>query len=399
MKRLPCASRCRGVPADRRHSVPALKPSVLCRDAVTLAGKLALRWVGAGLSLVLLSSFVWSASAAPALKTDEQVVFYPSLGWRAGEGWQAEIHGCVYEPESRPLTAAVIRRALGIDDDALSAEERRIFRERTRLFLVDNQRGKRVSVVLYGQIHTLAKSQASGHFMSTLSLPRTVGTTAAGSPPAQLRYRLSAGTDVGMETGGSVHLLETNGLSVISDIDDTIKLSRVLDRDELLRNTFCRPFKPVPGMAAAYQTWATNHGAAFHYVSASPWQLYAPLAEFAQSNGFPAGTFHLRPFRVKDGTFLDLFKSPERYKPGVIEPVLKRFPQRRFVLVGDSGERDPEIYAALARKYPAQIARILIRDVTGEAGDSPRYQRVFAVLPAGLWRVFKQPDEIGRLAL
>jgi phosphatidate phosphatase PAH1 len=57
---------------------------------------------------------------------------------------------------------------------------------------------------------------------------------------------------------GEVHLLEDTGTSVISDIDDTIKVTQVNDRSALLANTFVRPFKPVEGVAAAYQAWAAK---------------------------------------------------------------------------------------------------------------------------------------------
>ena len=183
-------------------------------------------------------------------------------------------------------------------------------------------------------------------------------------------------------------------MSVISDIDDTIKVSEVLDKSALLKNTFCRSFKPVEGMAGVYRSWERSRLARFHYVTASPWQLYVPLSDFTCSNGFPAGTWHMKEFRVKDRSALELFASPERYKPGVIESLLRKFPKRQFVLVGDSGEKDPEIYGELARKYPAQIQRIFIRDVTGEGVGSPRYEKVFARLPRDLWQVFKQPREI-----
>jgi phosphatidate phosphatase APP1 len=191
-----------------------------------------------------------------------------------------------------------------------------------------------------------------------------------------------------------IHFLDSQGVSVISDIDDTIKVSDVLDKSALLKNTFCRPFKPVGGMAEVYRAWETSHAARFHYVTASPWQLYVPLSDFTRSNNFPAGTWHMKDFRVKDRSVLELFASPERYKPGVIEPLLKRFPRRQFVLVGDSGEKDPEIYGALARKYPKQIRRIFIRDVTGESAESDRYAKAFARLPRERWRIFKHPREI-----
>ena len=69
-------------------------------------------------------------------------------------------------------------------------------------------------------------------------------------------------------------------------------------------------------------------------------------------------------------------------------------PHRRFVLVGDSGERDPEAYAQLAQKYSKQVRQILIRNVTCESRESERYQAVFAHVPPSLWQIYEQPAEI-----
>src|SRR5262249_24390507 len=130
----------------------------------------------------------------------------------------------------------------------------------------------------------------------------------------------------------------------------------------------------------------------------SPWQLYAMLAEFIGTNGFPAGTFHLKTVRWKDKSVLSLLASPERFKHGEIEPILRTFPRRRFILVGDSGEEDPEIYGELARHFPEQIPRILIRDVTGEPAGCQRYQACFNGLGSERWQVFQRPTEIGPIA-
>jgi hypothetical protein len=352
--------------------------------------------VGLGLLLVFASGRL---SEAAELNADERVVFYSTPAWRVPGGWEGELRGCVFEREPRPLATPILRRALGIDDDELSLEERALFRARARIFMVDHEGGKTVNVQLVGPAVgrkplPLGPSDGSGEVTGRLQI-KDGELAALATTNGRLPYVLiTSASGRGPIPAGEVHLLAETGLSVISDIDDTIKVSQVRDRQELLRNTFCRPFKPVPGMAAVYQGWAQTNGAQFHYVSASPWQLYVPLAEFVQSQGFPAGTFHLKNFRVKDGTFLALFASPERYKPGVIEPLLERYPKRRFVLVGDSGEQDPEIYGALARRHPRQIARILIRDVTSEAADAPRYRQAFAGLPDGLWRVFKESSEI-----
>ena len=91
---------------------------------------------------------------------------------------------------------------------------------------------------------------------------------------------------------------------------------------------------------------------------------------------------------------LSLFADPEKYKPKLIEPLLKKFPQRQFVLVGDSGERDPEIYGALARKFPDQIKHIFIRDVTPQQTGKERYRAAFRNLTADDWTVFREPGEL-----
>jgi phosphatidate phosphatase APP1 len=115
---------------------------------------------------------------------------------------------------------------------------------------------------------------------------------------------------------------------------------------------------------------------------------------FMRSNGFPAGTFALKLFRWEDKSFFELFTKPDHYKPGVIEPLLQQFPKRKFILIGDSGESDPEIYAALARKFPRQIVRIYIRDVTGESLAAERYRKTFREVPVGKWQIFRASGEL-----
>src|SRR5690606_3062614 len=183
-------------------------------------------------------------------------------------------------------------------------------------------------------------------------------------------------------------LLPDEGVSVISDIDDTIKITGVHDEKELLANTFLRPWKAVPGMAAAYRRWA-DQGVAFHYVSASPLPLLQALGELATREGFPRGSLALRPFRWIDGTALELLDPSEAYKRSVIATLLGSFERRAFVLVGDTGERDPEIYADVAREHPGRVRAIYLRDPLpgGTPGLSARLDAVFEGLPRSLWHV------------
>jgi phosphatidate phosphatase APP1 len=192
---------------------------------------------------------------------------------------------------------------------------------------------------------------------------------------------------------GEIHVLDDRGLSVVSDIDDTIKISEVRDRHALLLNTFCRPFKPAPGMAELYRGLAAED-VQFHYVSASPWQLYPCLAEFIHENGFPPGTFHMKNFRMKDSSFWALFGDPIDYKLRILMPLIDQSPHRQFILIGDSGEKDPEVYGELARTYPEQVKAILIRNVSGEQSDSRRFIGAFRNVSESKWQLFEEPGEI-----
>lgn len=146
-------------------------------------------------------------------------------------------------------------------------------------------------------------------------------------------------------------------------------------------------------MSAHYRHWA-KQGAAFHYVTGSPWQLYPSLQSFLVDEGFPKGSFTMRHFRLKDSSFLDFLSSAEAYKVTTIDELLQRFPARRFILVGDSGEKDPEVYGEIARRFPDQIEAIFIRNVTEETADSPRFQSAFKSVPTKRWKLFAEPTEL-----
>jgi phosphatidate phosphatase APP1 len=142
-----------------------------------------------------------------------------------------------------------------------------------------------------------------------------------------------------------------------------------------------------------FRGWAAR-GAAFHYVSSSPWQLYEHLAEHLAEEGFPAGTFHLRAFRLRDHLLRRILMLRRSGKAGGIRTLIKTFPQRQFVLVGDSGEHDPEIYGAMARRFPQQIAGIYIRQLDGPGNTSRRYARAFRGVAPPLVRMFRDAEEI-----
>jgi hypothetical protein len=357
------------------------------------------------LFLLVLNS---SAAEEPVtkLKKDEEVTLFPALGWKnpTGEGWFVEFHGWVYEKEPRRASTAVLRKLLGMKLEDLNAAEKEFFKKRAGWFLVDNERGKNLSIGFNGLTIDLGKTDANGHAKGEVvvdwwlinGLRLMAGRTNAPSIAGTNVWTLKLAESDKRVIQGTVHLIGEEGWTVVSDIDDTIKVTEVRDREAMLRNTFCKEFQPAEGMAKVYGEWA-EQGAVFHYVSASPWQLYSDLEAFRAAHGYPAGTFHLRDFRLKDGSGVEFLKGSGGYKPGEIGKLLARFPKRKFVLVGDSGEHDPEIYGELARKHPGQVVRILIRDVTGDKAEGERYRAAFQGLAREKWAIFRHPAEVRHL--
>ncbi len=347
------------------------------------------------LFIALLSLF----AADPEIKSDEEVVFFPTAAWydAANDSWRTPIHGWIFEPERKSWRRELVLDLLGVSlEFADDSPEAAIFQRRGAWLFVDNERDKRVQIRLGDQTYELPESAANGHFQTTLAIPAKVARAWGVTTERDTTLTYSAIRRAGdpRTFTGQVHFLAPRGTSIVSDIDDTIKISEVLDRQKLLENTFLKPFRATPGVVAAYQRYARRR-IAFHYVSASPWQLFPELHAFAAAVGYPSGSWHLKQFRTIDRSALNLLSDPVEYKLVTIEPLLKSWPERRFILIGDTGEKDPEVYGELARRHPAQIERIWLRNVTGDQPNAARYQQALRDLPASQWRLFVDGSELG----
>ena len=148
-------------------------------------------------------------------------------------------------------------------------------------------------------------------------------------------------------------------LIVISDINNTM-------RDD----------GAVKGMPEAYQRLA-KAGAKFHFVSYSHESERAELQELFDGAGYPKGEFHLQ-----GGT--------SRAKTSVVTELIGQHPDASFIMVGDSGMQDAEMYALAAHTFPGHVRHIYIRNVSG-AGTEERIKKYFEGLPDTLWTLFDDP--------
>jgi phosphatidate phosphatase APP1 len=145
--------------------------------------------------------------------------------------------------------------------------------------------------------------------------------------------------------------------AVVSDIDDTVVYSHVMSKVRMLltvafSNAYNR--KPFEGVAAFYRALHAGRNP-FFYVSKSPWNLYVPLAEYLELQALPEGPLFLRNFGLR---------MPRDHKCVAISALLQAYPRLPFILIGDSGESDPEVYRDIVRRHPNRIRVIYIRSVS-----------------------------------
>ncbi|KAL5417022.1 hypothetical protein PMIN03_001862 [Paraphaeosphaeria minitans] len=164
-----------------------------------------------------------------------------------------------------------------------------------------------------------------------------------------------------------VIITESQGVSVISDIDDTIKHSAITSgAREIFRNAFIRELDDltIDGVREWYNKMA-DMGVKFHYVSNSPWQLYPVISKYFSLAGLPNGSFHLKQY---SGMLQGIFEPVAERKKGTLDKIARDFPERKFILIGDSGEADLEVYTDFVLENPGRVVAVFIRDVTSSDG-------------------------------
>jgi hypothetical protein len=338
------------------------------------------------LSFLLLPNLLWAAEQS-TLDADESALFFPTIAREQSDGSiTVNIEAWVFQEERQRILDFMLTTYLDIDPDKLPPERRALFEKRARYFHTDSERDETLLVRIGAQALPLSATNSAGRAHGEFQVGHDLAKWRADGV-GRVSYALEAPDHVLHGQEGHAWVLPDEGVSIVSDIDDTIKRSSVLDKKTLLRNTFLEPFEAVPGMADWYREMAANApGVFFHYLSASPLELYPALSEFLREHGFPEGSLSLR----ESTSWRALYASPEdsvAHKTGVLERLAAMFPRRNFILIGDSGERDPEIYADFTRRRPERVLAIHIRNVTGEDASAPRYRQTFRGIAAERWRI------------
>jgi phosphatidate phosphatase APP1 len=245
-------------------------------------------------------------------------------------------------------------------------------------------------------VETVADDE--GHFSTRLPLPAPLAES--GWQPVDLEL-----VDAPTRRRGAVRATAevlvpspSARFGVISDIDDTVLWSNVRSRLRMLAmlmRSNARTRKPFKGVAAFYR--ALHRGAGGHernplfYVSSSPWNLYGPLVDFLDIQALPRGPLLLKDF----GDHLLFGGGDHRaHKRACIDRILDAFPALPFVLIGDSGEQDPEIYADVVDRRPGRVRTIYIRSVDPDPSRIEAIDRLIEVVrPTGVELVLAPDSE------
>ncbi|XWW94912.1 hypothetical protein V2A60_002862 [Cordyceps javanica] len=321
-------------------------------------------------------------------------------GGRFSASWEAEFVAAVFEEEPRShLVDAVagVARVLGIADDA---EERKTIQERLIPFVWDVRVAKTVSVSQEGSRKKTIKLGPTG-FNGVSSNVMPVASHTKGAVVEATAGGLPSGIPglLGMQT----YYAGPSGWGVISDIDDTIKVTTTSDPIGILRETFVEEPRAVTGMPELYKAidGILRTDTPWFYLSASPYNLYPFLRQFRDAY-YPPGTLILRDTSWKTiaGLLAALTMGTEEYKVDRMKKINKWLPKRKMIVIGDSTQSDPEAYGEIYRTFPGWIRLILIRKATdtamfglGEKNEASRFEKAFKDIPLEAWHVFEDANE------
>lgn len=154
-------------------------------------------------------------------------------------------------------------------------------------------------------------------------------------------------------------------IGVVSDIDDTVMVT-ALPRPVLAAwNSFVlneHARTPTPGMSVLMDRIHREYpDAPFMYLSTGAWNIAPTLHRFLTRNAYPKGTFLLTDWGPTTDRW---FRSGSAHKVNSLRRLAEEFPEMQWILIGDDGQRDPDVYSGFAVRYPQNVAAILIRNLT-----------------------------------
>jgi hypothetical protein len=198
------------------------------------------------------------------------------------------------------------------------------------------------------------------------------------------------GSDLGNATA---YLVPPQGLTIISDIDDILRVTKIYLPKQGLNNSFANPFTPWMNMPDIYANWSRSlPDMHFHYLTTTPEQITRNYMDYIYKT-YPGGSFDTRPLNFSD---VSATLSIRKY---LLDKVFQTFPQRKFILMADTSNSDVmRDYPQLAKQYSGQVQCIFLRNTSATDDDKFPYDTSgFKGLNQSQYMFFIVPDDLSNL--
>ena len=191
--------------------------------------------------------------------------------------------------------------------------------------------------------------------------------------PGELQWLTATARAEGVESLHEIMVPSSDAAyGIISDVDDTVLHTGIASILLAAKLTFlenAKTRKPLEGVAMLYQALQWGHAGVpvnpIFYISSSPWNLHDLLVDFLRLNEIPRGPLLLRDLGLDRTKFIK--EKGHGHKKEKALRLLDAYPDLPFILIGDSGQEDPAIYAEVCKQRPGRVKAIYIRDVDPDA--------------------------------
>ncbi|KAF3766557.1 hypothetical protein M406DRAFT_228886, partial [Cryphonectria parasitica EP155] len=329
------------------------------------------------LSSLGISSSDLAASPTQALNVP------PYANW-TDQGWNVRVHGNIFKQpniSTDDLNSLANKFLIGSNIQDLPADEQDQARNLTSEIFVVQQDNEEVIINFVnnvavnsstdsGAINARGGAQnitmpynttAEGDFDSFVVLANTTGASGAYLLPGNETDKLQL-LDVyvqGAATTGNAtaFLVPTEGITIISDIDDILRVTKIWDPEVGILNSFAKPFTAWENMPEVYASWSKSvQNLHFHYLTTTPEQVTKNYMDFIYKT-YPFGSFDTRPLNFSDAS------ATLSIRKFLLTKIFETFPQRKFILVADTSNSDVmSDYPEMATDFPGQVQCIWLKN-------------------------------------
>ncbi|RAH51424.1 phosphatidate phosphatase App1 family protein [Aspergillus brunneoviolaceus CBS 621.78] len=199
------------------------------------------------------------------------------------------------------------------------------------------------------------------------------------------------GASIGNSTA---YLVPPKGLTIVSDIDDILRVTKIYEPEQGLLNSFARPFTPWENMPDLYRNWSINiPDMHFHYLTTTPEQVTRNYMQFIYTH-YPGGSFDTRPLNFSD------VSATLSIRKFLLKKVFETFPERKFILIADTSNSDVmRDYPEMVTDFPGQVQCIWLRNTSAtDSGDKFPYDTSgFKNLNQSQYMFFLHPNDLTNL--